>query len=64
MHPAQDMDVEVGEGARGSSDLVPTPAPRLDMAQVNPEKAADTPEKAHLRRQVSDLVDALQNEET
>ena len=62
MHPVQDMDVEVGEGARGSSDLVPTPAPRLDMAQVNPQRAADTAEKTHLRRQVSDLVDVLQYE--
>ena len=62
MQLVQCMDVEVGEGARGSADIVPTPALRLDMAQVNPEKVVDTPEKAHLRRQVSDLVDALQYE--
>ena len=39
MQPAQDMDVEVGEGARGSADLVPTLAPRLDMAQVSPRES-------------------------
>ena len=31
MHPVQDMDVEVGEEARGSSDLVPAHDPRLDL---------------------------------
>ena len=63
MHPVQDMDVEVGERARGSSDVVPTHDPRLDLAQAQPENTADTSEKARLRRQDSDLVDALQYEE-
>ena len=64
MHPVQDIDVEVGQRARGSSDLVPTHDPRLDLAQAQHENMADTPEKAQLRGQVSELVDALQYEET
>ena len=60
-----DMDVEINEGARGSTDLVPGPPVMFgqDLVQVRDEITADTPEKSQLRKQVSDLVDALQYEE-
>ena len=59
------MDVEISEGARGSTDLVPGPPVMFgqDLVQVPNEITADTPEKSRLRKQVSDLVDALQYEE-
>ena len=59
------MDVEISEGARGTTDLVPGPPVTFgqDLVQVPDEITADTPEKSRLRKQVSDLVDALQCEE-
>ena len=59
------MDVEISEGARGTTDLVPGPPVMFgqDLVQVPDEITANTPEKSRLRKQVSDLVDALQCEE-
>lgn len=65
--PLQDMDVEISDGARGSTDLVPGPpvvfGPNTEFDQVKHDRTADTPEKSRLRQHVSDLVDALQYEE-
>ena len=65
--PLQDMDVEISDGARGSTDLVPGPpivlGSDLDLVQVKHEITADIPEKSRFRQLVSDLVDALQYEE-
>ena len=62
---AQDMDLEISQGARGTTDLVPGPPVMFgqDLVQVPDEIVAETPEKSRLRKQVSDLVDALQYEE-
>ncbi len=48
--PSQDVDVEISDGARGSTDLVPGPptvlGPNLDVVQVKHEITADTSEKS------------------
>ena len=44
----QDMDVEISEGARGTTDLVPGPPVMFgqDLVQVPDGITADTPEKS------------------
>ena len=64
----QDMDVEISQVARGNAGLLlEPPVPVIygqDLVQISNEIAvAETPEKSKLRKQVSDLVDALQYEE-
>ena len=64
----QDMYVEISQVARGNADLLLVPPVPViygqDLVQVSNEIAVtETPDKSKLRKQVSDLVDALQYEE-
>ena len=61
----EDMDVEISQSARGSTDLaLEPPAPVVygqDLVQVPAYEiaVAETPDKARLKKQVSDLVEDL-----
>ena len=65
----EDMDVEISAPARGSTDLaleLPVPVSYgQDLAQVPAHEiaVAETPDKRRLKKQVSDLVEALNYEE-
>ena len=65
----EDMDVEISAPARGSTDLsleLPVPVSYgQDLAQVPAHEIAvdETPDKRRLKKQVSDLVEALNYEE-
>ena len=65
----EDMDVEISPAARGSADLiVELPAPVFSGQELAQRPAheiavAETPDKRTLKKQVSDLVEALHYEE-
>ena len=65
----EDMDVETSQVARGNAVLsVEPPVPVTygqDLVQLNLNEiaVAETPEKTKLKKQVSDLVEALNYEE-
>ena len=65
----EDMDVEISSSAGGNTDLaleLPVPASfGQDLAQVPAHEIAvdETPDKRRLKKQVSDLVEALNDEE-
>ena len=63
------MDVEISQSARGSTDLALEPPVPVtlgqDLVQVPAHEiaVAETPDKRRLKKQVSDLVEALNYEE-
>ena len=65
----EDMDVEISQSARGSTDLaLGPPVPVIlgqDLVQVLAYEiaVAETPDKRRLKKQVSDVVEALNYEE-
>ena len=65
----EDMDMEISQSARGSTDLaLEPPVPVVlgqDLVQVPAYEiaVAETPDKRRLKKQVSDLVEALNYEE-